>query len=243
MRRKLAAWGSFILIVLSITACTGNTTVNAISNGEGISVSGTGRVVVEPDIGVINLGVEVTKDTVGRARTVAAEAMEKVRLSLADNNVQERDIKTRFFSIYPKYDYENRNRDGQPKLSGFTVSNQIEVKIRDIDRLSKILDMAISAGGNAIRVDGISFEVDEPGQFHKEARRLAVEDARAKAQQLADLAGVSLGKARAITESSGGVAPKFFAEARAMSAPSVGTSISPGESEIVLNVSVVYEAE
>ena len=232
------------LVALTAAACEGDTTVNTSPSGEGISVSGTGRVTVEPDIGVINLGVEVTEDTVARARGGAAEAMEENPRVTRRNGVEERDITTRFFNIFPQFDFENRR--GQPEIIGFTVNNQIEIKIRDLDRVSEILDEAIEAGGDAIRVNGIRFEVDEPEQFFEEARRLAVEDARGRAEQLADLAGVELGKARTISESSGGVSPQFFAEDRAIAIPAAAggaTSISPGEGEIVLTVFVVYETK
>ena len=246
MRRRLTALGiaALALVALTAAACGSDTTVNTSPSGEGISVSGIGRVAVEPDVGVINLGVEVTEDSVGEARSGAAEALGAIRDSLDGNGVEERDITTRFFNIFPQFDFERR--DGQPEIIGFTVSNQIEVKVRDIDRLSDILDEAIEAGGDAIRVNGIRFEVDEPEQFLEEARRLAVEDARAKAEQLADLAGVELGKARTISESSGGFPQPFFAEGRAVAVDQAvggGTPISPGEGEIVLNVFVVYETK
>ena len=243
MRRRLTTWGIAALAVVGLTAVAcGDTVVEtSLAGGEGISVSGIGRVAVEPDVGVINLGVEVSADTVARARGGATEAMQEIRDSLDDNGVEERDITTRFFNIFPQFDFDNRR--GQPEIIGFTVSNQIEIKVRDIDRISEILDEAIEAGGNAIRVNGIRFEVDEPEQFFEEARRLAVEDARTRAEQLADLAGVELGKVRTISESSGSISPQFFAEDRAIAIPAAGggaTSISPGEGEIVLTVFVVY---
>ena len=205
----------------------------------GISVSGTGSVTVTPDIGVFEVGVEVTADTVALARSGAAEAMQRVRASITGNGVEERDIATRFFNIYPQYDYDNDD-DGGPRITGYTVNNHIEVKVRDIDRLSDILDQAVTAGGDAIRVGGISFRVDEPEQYADEARRLAVEDARSRAQQLADLAGVTLGSARTISESSGGFAQRGFADAPAAFADDASSPVSPGESEVSVTVHIVY---
>ena len=190
-----------------------------------------------PDIGVFEVGVEATEDTVALARSGAAEAMQRVRASITGNGVEERDIATRFFNIYPQYDY-NDDGDG-PRITGYTVNNHIEVKVRDIDRLSDILDQAVTAGGDAIRVGGISFRVDEPEQYADEARMLAVEDARARAQQLADLAGVTLGSARTISESSGGFAQRSFAPAEAFAAD-VSSPVSPGESQVSVTVHIVY---
>lgn len=242
MRRGLTKWGivAFALIALAAAACSGDTTVNTQPGGEGISVSGTGRVTVQPDIAMLNLGVEVTADTVARARSGASETMQDIRSSLSGNGVEEKDITTLYFNIYPQYNYNEGK--SQPEITGFTVSNQLQVKVRDIDRVSEILDGAIQAGGDAIRVNGISFDVDEPEQYYEQARKLAMEDAQAKAAQLADLAGVDLGDAKTISESTGGVTPRGFDEAVAAPATGGGTTpISPGEGEIVLTVSVIYD--
>ena len=212
--------------------------LTAAGDDGGISVSGTGSVTVTPNIGVFEVGVEATEDTVALARSGAAEAMQRVRASITGNGVEERDIATRFFNIYPQYDYEND--DGGPRITGYTVNNHIEVKVRDIDRLSDILDQAVTAGGDAIRVGGISFRVDEPEQYADEARTLAVEDARARAQQLADLAGVTLGSARTISESSGGFAQRSFAPAAEAFAADVSSPVSSGESQVSVTVHIVY---
>ena len=211
-----------------------------VASGEdgGISVNGTGSVTVTPDIGVFDVGVEVTEETVALARSGAAEAMQKVRDSVLASGVEERDISTRSFNIYPQYDY-NRE-EGPPEIIGYTVNNWIEVKVRDIDRLSDILDDAVTSGGDAIRVGGISFRVDEPEQYTDEARMLAVEDARARAQQLADLAGVTLGDARTISESSGGFARQGVVRAEAAFASDASTPVSPGESQISVTVHIVF---
>lgn len=204
----------------------------------GISVNGTGSVTVTPDVGVFDIGVEVTEETVALARSGAAEAMQRVRDAVAASGVEDRDISTRSFNIYPQYDYDRE--EGPPEIIGYTVNNWIEVKVRDIDRLSEVLDDALTAGGDAIRVGGISFRVDEPEQYTDEARKLAVEDARARAQQLADLAGVTLGDARSISESSGGFARQGIARAEAAFAGDSSTPISPGESEVAVTVHIVF---
>ncbi len=207
----------------------------------GISVDGTGSVTVTPDIGVFDVGVEVTEETVALARAGAAEAMQRMRDAVTASGVEERDITTRSFNIYPQYDYSSE--EGPPEIIGYTVNNWIEVKVRDIDRLSDILDDAVTAGGDAIRVGGISFRVDEPEQYADEARKLAVEDARERAQQLADLAGVTLGSAISISESSGGFARQGVLRAEAAFAADTSTPISPGESQVSVTVHIVFAIE
>ncbi len=242
MQRRAAAVAIAAVALLGVlaAACTSDTTVHTGAGGQGISVSGVGRVAVEPDVAILNLGIEVQATTVARARSTAAEAMQDVRDSLAANGVEDEDIQTLFFNIFPQFDYERRT----PEIIGFTVSNQVEIKVRDIDTVSDVLDDAITAGGDAIRVNGIRFSVDEPEQFFDEARRLAVEDARERAEQLADLAGVNLGKAISISESTGGRgSPVPLAAFDTREDAFGGSSIAPGEGEIVLTVFVLYEVE
>ena len=204
-------------------------------------MTGVGRVTAEPDVAILNLGVEVQAATVARARSEAAEAMDDVRASLDRNGVEDTDIQTQFFNIFPQFDFESRT----PEIVGYTVSNQLEVKVRDIDTVSDVFDDAITAGGDAIRVNGVRFTIDEPEQFFAEARRLAVEDARDRAEQLADLAGVNLGEALSISESSGGGSPApFEAFDGRITAPSTGgVGIAPGEGEIVLTVFALYSVD
>ena len=243
MRRRAtgAAIAAIALLGVLAAACDSDTTVHTGTGGEGISVTGVGRVSVEPDVAILNLGVEVQAATVSRASSAAAEAMDDVRASLACNGVEDKDIQTRFFNIFPQFDFESRT----PEIIGYTVSNQLEVKVRDIDSVSDVFDDAIAAGGDAIRVNGVRFSIDEPEQFFPEARRLAVEDARDRGEQLADLAGVSLGDALSISESSGGGSPAPFAEFEGpvQAAAPGGASIAPGEGEIVLTVFVLYAVE
>ena len=237
--RAVALLGLLGLASLAV-ACQGDTTVLVGGTGqEGISVTGSGTVSVTPDVAIINLGVEVSRPTVARARAEAADAMEAIRESLADNGVEDRDIATQFFNIFPQFDFRE---EGPPTITGFTVSNQVQIKVREIDDVSDVLDDAIAAGGDAVRVNGISFTVDEPEQHFAEARRLAMEDARTRAEELAELADVRLGDVRSVSESFGGPIP--FAEARFGLDQAVGggpSPISPGETQISLTVFVVYE--
>jgi uncharacterized protein YggE len=229
---------------LAAVACTPETNVTVSpSESTGIAVSGTGTVTVVPDIALLNLGVEVTRDTVAEARSDAADAMQAIRDSLEDNGVEERDIQTQFFNIFPQYDF--RRDDDTPRIIGFTVNNQVQVKVREIDDVSRVLDEAIDAGGDNVRVNNVSFTVDEPEQFLDEAREEAVADARTRAEQLAELSGVELGAVRTISEAFGGGPPVPLArlEAAADFGGGAPTPIGPGEAEITLTVNVVFEIE
>ena len=238
-----AALTALAAAALLAAACGGGDTNVTVAGAEqtGISVTGTGAVTVVPDVEILIMGVEVMRETVAEAREKAAAANQAIRDSLEDNGVEERDVATQFFNIFPQYAFEERRA---PEIIGFTVTNQLRVKVREIDSVSDVLDGAIAAGGDAVRVQSISFTVDEPEQFFDEARAEAMADARERAEQLADLAGVSLGPPRTISESRGGGPIPFPVGAGAFRAEAqAATPISPGETEIALTVFVVYGIE
>ena len=238
MRRRTMIAAIALLGVLA-AACDGDTTVHTGTAGEGISVSGVGRVAVEPDVAIVSLGVEVQATTVSRARSDAAEAMQDVRDSLADSGVEDIDIQTWFFNIFPQFDFDRRT----PEITGFTVSNQVEIKVRHIDSVSDVLDDAIAAGG---------------GRHPRERHPLRRRRARAVLRRGAPAGRRGCARARRAAcrprgreprrgdvdlESSGGGIPAplqaFDARAEAFG----GTSIAPGEGEIVLTVFVLYGVE
>lgn len=242
MTRTRAVLGAVVLglAALATLACTVDTNVTlAQSEQTGIAVSGTGRVTVVPDIGVLSLGVESTQPTVAAARTEAAKAMDAVRASLKQNGVEDKDIATTGFNIQPQQDF----RGGAPRIIGYQVTNQVTVKVRQLDALSKTLDGAVAAGRDAVRVNGVSFAVDKPERFENEARDKAVADARARAEQLAKAAGVKLGRARSVNESFGGGGPVPMRAMAGAAEDMVATPLSPGESEVTLTVNIVYEVE
>jgi uncharacterized protein YggE len=230
-------------LAMASVACTSDTNVTVDQPQQtGISVTGTGSVTVVPDIGVISLGVEVSRTTVADARSEAAASMDAVRTALKRASVEDRDIATQYFNIQPQYgNSTSLDKLGMPTIVGYTVTNQVTVKVRKVDNLSTVLDAAIAAGGNAMRVNGVSFTVDDPERYQSEAREKAVADAKQRAGQLASLANVKLGAARAITESNnsgGGAYPVAVAAQR-----SGDTALSPGETEVSLTVSVVFDVE
>ncbi len=236
-----AALGAFVLIA---TACTSETHVTVDQPQQtGIAVSGTGRVTVVPDIGVINIGIEVSRPTVAAARSEAARSMDAMRASLRRNGVEDKDIATQFFNIQPQYgSLSSLDRPGTPAITGYTVNNQLTVKVRQFDNISTVLDGAVAAGGDAARVNGVSFTVDQPERYEAEARDKAVADARGRAEQLAKLAGVQLGAARSVTENFS-TPPTDLRFASSAAQPGDETAISPGETEVTLTVNIVYDVK
>lgn len=208
----------------------------------GIWVSGEGTVTVVPDIALLSLGVEAQADTVAVAQGQAATAMAAVVRELDSAGVDDKDVKTTQFSIFPVRRWSDEKQ--QEVLIGYRVINSVTVKVRRVDEVGGIIDAVTTAGGDFIRINSISFTVDDPTPYKVEARDKAMADAQAKASQLAELSNVKLGRPVYINES-GGFTPvtrPFFAESAIMPA-APPTQISPGETEIRLSVQVVYGIE
>ena len=222
------------------TASTSGFKVNFGSQNDGIWVNGQGEVTVVPDIALLRLGVESQETSVAEAQSKAAAAMEKLTKALKDGGVAEKDIKTQHFSIQKVSRWD---RDIEKEIIiGYRVSNTVLAKIREVEKTGTIIDAASAAGGDLTRINSISFSVDDPSEYYEEAREKAMRDAKAKANQLAELGGVKLGKPIYISEGASSPAPRpVFEKAAAGPAPAlVETSISPGEMKISLNVQVVY---
>jgi hypothetical protein len=211
----------------------------------GIWVSGEGRVSAVPDVALLRLGIEAQAATVAEAQRQGGEAMNGVMGALKAGGVEEKDIKTQRFSIQPvKQWVEEPGTRGRGKeiIVGYRVTNRVTAKIRKIEDAGAIIEAAASAGGDLTRVDSISFTIDDPTPLYAQARERAVLDAKAKAEQLAELSGVTLGKPIYISVGTGRV-PMVFEE-RAMSAAPMPAPapppISPGETEIRISVQMVY---
>lgn len=212
----------------------------------GIRVSGIGTISVEPDVAILELGVEVFADKVSTARAEAAKSMESVTAVIKKEGVLGEDIQTTRFNIYPRYDYEevtvNGKRVGTQVLTGYTVNNIVKVKVLEIDKVGKIIDNAAEAGGDYVRINSVDFSVADPSSHKTSIRKMAVEDAVNKAQEYALLTDVQLGPIISLDEmDSGSIHSPYQPEhgMRMMAAPPA-TSISSGQLEISLIVNTLF---
>jgi uncharacterized protein YggE len=247
---KRALWPLAVLLLITlivITAgCDSFTTPVRTSAGSGSSsqntgiwVTGEGKVTVVPDVAVLNVGVEAQSDTVGQAQDDATAAMNAIKSELKARGVEDKDIKTQYYSIYPVRNY-NIDKGGE-ELAGYRVTNMLTVKVRKVEEAGTIIDAVARAGGNFIRIDNISFTVDDPVPHQKEARAKALDDAEEKAKQIADKAGLKLGEPTYINETSS-YYPYSVPATYPMAVPMIesGTSISPGETTVTVYVQVAY---
>jgi uncharacterized protein YggE len=201
----------------------------------GIWVTGEGQVSAIPDTASLTLGVDSEAATVAEAQNNASTSMNAVIQVLKNKGVADKDITTVGFNIYPTFNYKNNT------ITGYQVNNTIITKIRNIADAGSIIDGVTTAGGNLITISNISFSVDDPTPFLEQARQLAVADATAKASQLATSTGVKLGLPTFVIETTGNYVPVpvyFAAGAASASVPT--TPISPGVTQISVNVQIVY---
>ncbi len=209
------------------------------SQQTGLWVNGQGSVSAAPDVIILQLGVESQEATVAQAQSKARDAMNKVKDVLTAKGVADKDIRTAQFSIQPVTRYiEKENRQ---QIIGYRVSNQVNVKVRKIDQAGPIIDAVSEAGGDLTRIQSISFTIDDTTPLLTQAREKAMKDAQAKAEQLAKLGKITLGKPIYISES--GFLPPTPSPIRlaaGAAAEAALTPISPGEQEIRVTVQVVY---
>ena len=243
-----------VLVMVGLGGCSpGSATISVPSpqQQDGILVSGSGEVTVTPDIAILSLGIVVQESSVSKAQNRASEAMNEVMAALTDNGIEEKDIKTHRFNIRQRTRWNDD--DEEEVVVGYRVTNMVIAKIRDVDyesrpldyRVGIIIDAVAEAGGDLTRIDNVTFSVDDPSVYYGEAREKAMADARAKAEHLADLAGVTLGKPIYISE--GAQFSPIWEELRYMGgggmvpvSEAAQPSISPGEMKISLIVQVTY---
>jgi len=201
----------------------------------GIYVSGTGSVKIKPDVAQVQLGVQVIADSAQQAQSQAATLMDKVIASLKANGITEENIKTVAYSVSPYQEYNK----GQTANKGYQVTNLVALTVKDVTKLGTILDAAAAAGAN--QMNGVSFTTADPTAAQTQARELAMNNAKAKAQQLAKLAGVTLGKPVYVSESVSNPPPVPVARTMGAGADmQASTPVMTGEMEITVNVTVQY---
>lgn len=204
-----------------------------VENRNSISVSGKGIVYAKPDIAVIDLSVITEGKSIGAVQTENSNKMNAVIEFLKGFNIDENDIKTVRYNISPRYLYV----EGKvPEISGYTISQSLEVKIKQLDSIGEILDQSVNNGIN--QISSLRFSVDDDNELKAEARELAIEDAKTKAKELSNALGVKLVKIIGFTETSDYDYPVY----REMAMGGGGIpEIETGENEISVTVNLIYE--
>jgi uncharacterized protein YggE len=209
-----------------------------------ISISGIGEVTSAPDTAFVNSGVTSQGATAREALDANTKAMGELIETLKAAGIEARDIQTSGFSVNPNYVYSDaRDANGYqlpPKITGYQVYNNVNVRVRELAKLGSVLDKAVTVGANTI--NGVSFSVADPSKLYDEARKAAFADAKAKAQLYAEVAGEELGDIRNINENQGMSQPPQPYMMKAVAEDSAGASvpIEGGELSYSINVQVTW---
>jgi uncharacterized protein YggE len=207
----------------------------------GISVSGMGKVSVKPDIAVSSIGIEVTGSSLADATSQANTQMSAVIAKIKSMGVADKDIQTTNYNVQPITD-QPKPGSGTGKITGYRINNQVNVTVRKIDDLGKILDAAVGAGANSIY--GVSFSVDDPTPYQQQARAAAVKDAQDKASQLAKAGGLTLGKIVWINEGTSIQPPVFRAAATSFGlGGGANVPVETGEMDVSISVDVRFAVQ
>ena len=237
---KCKSIGGFTLKTLAfltvLTAATAGQPAHAEEHR--ISVNGTGITLAAPDMATITLGVTNHDEQVSVAMQATSDAVAQILKRLDDLGLESRDVQTRDLSLTPVWSGRSSASNAQPRITGFTVSNRIMVRVRDLDNLGQIMDAVIKDGVN--NFGGLSFGVQESKPLEAEARAKAVADATAKAEQLAQAAGITLGPVISIKDPGGGVRPMALMSETVM-ADAGGVPLAGGEISVSVNIAMEFE--
>jgi uncharacterized protein YggE len=203
-----------------------------------VSVTGTGRVERPADLARAVFVVEATRPTAAEARSVAATAAIAVMDALRAAGVPDVDLRTAGLDLAPNWDHEG----DRPVRRGFTVTNRVQATVRDAELVGRVLDAGLEAGASGL--DGVEFLLGDRAAPETEARRLAVEDARARAETIAVAAGYHLGRLLGIAEGGAAPVPRGRPEMRmAMAMADVETPVLPGGIEVSVSVTAEWELD
>lgn len=244
-RRSSIALSLGALALVALTACGSKSSSSSVSPGvapiHAVTVHGIGQVDVTPDVLVLNMAAEATATSAGAALSKAGKASDALVKVLKSNKVKDKDIQTTQVYLTPQYDY---SLNKTPTITGYQASVGITAKIHDVSAVSDILDEASTAAGDALRLNGLAWDIDDPSSALSKAREAAVKDAAARAAELAKAAGAKLGAVISINESSQSTVPRPIdataAGDKAAGAAIESIAVQSGSQTVSVNVDVVY---
>jgi uncharacterized protein YggE len=233
-----AALGALVVAIAALSVHAGPSAAADVNSSDPaphtITVSASGKVTIVPDVARVTLGVTFTRPTVKAARSDAATAMTQVIDAVKKLGVADADIRTVGINLYPQYANTTPGR-----VTGYTISEQLQVTIRDLDKAGDVVDAATTQG--ATDVNGISFELADPDKAMNDARAAAVVAAQASAQAMASAGHVSLGQIVSISDASP-VYPITYGVRSAAGAAdsSVPTPVQVGTQDVSITLTVVF---
>ena len=223
------------------------TQLNNDNSTSGIWVVGEGTIQLNPDLTILRIAVESKARSVSEARKGAAKAMDSINKIVKQSGVKDDQIQTVSYNISPEYEWQQPRGGGNSKrvLIGYIVSNTVVVQITKIDQVGELIDSVTDAAGDTTRIDSIQFTVQDKTLYSKQLREQAVKNAISKAEQLAQLSGVTLGLPFYIGEVSSSSpiirnSGQLEATPRMAMAADISTPISSGELELSMQIQVGF---
>lgn len=205
-----------------------------------IVIGGEGKVNAKPDVAVVSVGVTTEGATVKNVQQQNTTKMNAITDAMKVLKIADKDMQTSNYSISPKYDYT----DGAQRLNGYIVSQNLEIKVRDMDNVGAVLQKAGELGSN--QIGGVQFSIDDPTSLQQEARVKAIQDARKKADDLGKQLGLTIVRVVTFTENASS-RPPMYASVGMMKldqeiAPSLPSpDVQSGSLDVTSNVSVTFE--
>jgi len=201
-----------------------------------ITVSGEGHVEATPDMATITMGMTAEADTAKAAMDQVSASLTALLAVLGEAGIEARDIQTSGLSLNPLWG-ANSVDSARQRIKSFAASNNVTVRVRDLDKLGPVLDQALASGANTFH--GLTFGLQDPGPGMDVARAEAVADAIRKARIMAEAAGVDLGRIVSISEGGGYVPPQPMFRMEAMAATAM--PVAGGEVSVAAQVTIVWE--
>ena len=206
-----------------------------------MTITGESSISVAPDMAIVSAQVVTAHKTASDALSENTKGIERVINDLKTAGIEEKDIQTSGFSIYPRYSNRHTEPDRSPQITGYEVSNGVTVNIRKLDNLGSVLETIVSSGVN--RMNGISFRVSNADDVLNEARKTAVIKAKAKADLYAEAAGIELGRILNLSET-GGPSPRPYAmrsEKMMAMVEAAPVPIEAGEETLTARVTITWQ--
>jgi uncharacterized protein len=219
----------------TMTATAQNLPGYVASSGTLLSVSAQAEARRVPDIAHLSTGVVTQAADANAAMRANAEQMSKVVAAIRQAGIAERDIQTGGVNLNPQYRYAENQ---PPTITGYQASNTVNLVVRDIARLGRILDALVEVGAN--QINGPSFDVEDKDSAYDEARRAAIDKAQQRASMYAKTLGMRVRRIVSISEG-GSLGPPVPMMAMARMEKATDTPISPGENTLSANLDVVFE--
>jgi len=235
MKDKLYILIVGLVMVALALGLNGKVFTGKMASDPSINVTGTGKVYVVPDVAYIYIGVRSQADQVSDALQQNNAQAAQVSSTLKELGIEEKDIQTTAFNVYPQQEY---SPEGLLVRTYYTVENTVYVTVRDLAKLGSVLDSVVRSGANSI--NGISFDVQDRTAAEKQARELAIANARERANEIATSAGVKLGDLINVSVYSSGTPVAMYEGKGGQMAYDSSVPVAAGQMVITADANLIY---